>query len=164
MAYPDLICLEHFGGRPDAHLDAVYKAYLTEVVNARLSFQGAPLSFKFAPMSRGKGFAFWHAVQEEGEEPGEDNRRVDLRRCERVAWPAYMIARARDNGRGEVLWWRVKRGKRTRAVLWLEADAYALVLEDRGSHWLFWTTYTVRGRRAEKFAAEHEAYWRAPWT
>lgn len=163
MAYPELICLEHFGGDPAAHIEAVYHAYLTELVNGDLSFLGTPLSFKFAPISDGKGFAFWHAVQEEGETKAEEDRTIDLRRCERITWPAYMLRNARGDGSGDVLWWRVKRGSRTRVVLWLREDKYALVLEERKTFWLFWTTYTVRSRRAEKFAEEHAAYWDAPW-
>lgn len=163
MAYPEIICLEDFGGNVAAHIDAVYEAYMSEVVNARLSFLGVRLSFKFAPATYDKGFAFWHAVQEEGETRAEDDREIDPRRCERITWPAYMIKNARHDGRGDVLWWRVKRGNRKRVVMWLEADKYALILEDRGTFWLFWTTYVVKSGRARKFAEEHAEYWRAPW-
>jgi hypothetical protein len=164
MAYPDLICLEDFGGDVRAHIGAVYQAYLDELVNARLTFLGARLAFKFTPATDRKGFAFWHAVQEQGETTAEDDRTVDPRRCERITWPAYMIRNARPDGRGDVLWWRVKRGTRTRIVLWLEGDGYALVLEERETFCLFWTTYTVRPGRARTFALEHQAYWRAPWS
>lgn len=163
MAYPGMICLEDFGGNVAAHIEAVYEAYVKELVKANLEFLGVPLSFKFAPATDNKGFAFWHAVQEEGETPAEDDRRVDPRRCERITWPAYMIRNAQPDGQGNVLWWRVMRGTRKRVVMWLKDEKYVLILEDRKTYWLFWTTYTVRSGRAAKFASEHAAYWEAPW-
>ncbi len=163
MAYPNLICLEDFGGNPQAHIDAVYEAYINEVVKARLFFLDTPISFKYAPATDDKGFAFWHAVQEEGKTRAEDDRIIDPRRCERITWPAYMVSNARPDGRGDVLWWRVRRHGRKRVVMWLEADEYALILEDRGTFWLFWTTYTVRSGRARQFAEQHATYWHAPW-
>lgn len=163
MAYPHLICLEDFDGDSQAHINAVYDAYINEVVNAGLYFLGTRLSFKYTPATDDKGFAFWHAVQEEGETRAEDDRIVDLRRCERITWPAYMIRHAQEDGHGDVLWWRVRRHSRKRVVMWFEAENYALILEDRETFWLFWTTYTVRSGRARRFAEEHAAYWQAPW-
>jgi len=159
MAYPDLITLASCGGDPAQHLDAVYQAYLTELVHAGLQFQGKALSFRFMPETNGRGYAFWHAISEAGETDDEDDRIIDLRRCERISWPAYMLAAATADGQGDVRWWRTSRRGRSRIVFWIEADSYALVMEEREGYWLFLTTYTVRPGRARQFAAEHAAYW-----
>lgn len=164
MAYPDLITLASCGGDPGHHLDVVYQAYLNELVHAGLVFQGKPLSFRFMPATNGRGYAFWHAISETGQTDHEDDRIIDLRRCERITWPAHMLASATAAGDGEVLWWRTDRRGRPRIVFWIEEESYALVLEERNDYWLFLTTYTVRSRRQNQFKAEHAAYWAAQGT
>lgn len=159
MAYPNLITLADCGGDPGQHLETVYQAYMDELVHAGLTFQGKALSFRFMPQTNGRGYAFWHAISEAGETAAEDDRIIDLRRCERITWPAYMLATATNDGNGDVLWWRTTRRGRSRIVFWIKAESYALVMEEREDYWLFLTTYTVRSGRSRQFAAEHAAYW-----
>lgn len=161
MTYPTLLTLNEFGGDWSAYIEAVYDRYLTMVVRQNLTFRGKRISFKHVPATDGKGAAFWHAVQEAGETNAEEDRMIDLRRCERIAWPAYMLRNALEDGsQGPVFWWETVRNGRKRVVLWLRDDDYALILEDRGDYYLFWTTYLVRGGRRRKFEAENAAFWR----
>lgn len=159
MRFPDLICLEHFGGNFSAWIEAVYRIYHEQVVRGGLTFQGMPLACKFTPETDGKGFAFWHCVSEQGDAPGEDNRTIDTRRAERIAWIAHAVQSAAPDG--PVVWWEAYRGTRPRVVIWIREDRYAVILERRPSNYMLWTTYQVRSGREKAFAAEHAAYWRA---
>lgn len=160
MMYPDLITLDAHNGDTTSFLNAVYDAYLTYLVRGRLTFLGTPIGFKFAPATDGRGFAFWHAVQERGETGAEDDRRIDLRRCERIGWPAFLLQNVTPAGRaGRVLWWKNRRGTATRVVIWLVEADYALILDERRHHHMFWTTYMVRSGRKKAFEKEHADYW-----
>lgn len=159
MSYPDLITLADYGGDWEAYVDAVYAAYLAELVNGGLAFLGKPLSFKYTPATDGKGFAFWHAVSEASETGLEDDRIPDLRRCERITWAAHMIASiGADGSVGDIVWWRSPQ-KPKRVIVWIKSENYAVVLEERETFWLFWTSYEVRPHRAKTFAKQHASHW-----
>lgn len=158
MAVPELICLEHFGGNYNAWIDAVYECYMSTVAQANLNFNGKRVSCKRAPETDGKGFAFWHCVSEEGKTKAEKDRTIALRRCERVSWIAHAIESA--NSSGETIWWEVQRGTRTRVVIWMVQEQFAIVLEERQDFYLLWTTYDVRSGRERTFRKEYENFWR----
>lgn len=159
MAYPDIIELAAFDGDFDRYIDAVYSAYIDTLVRGNLTFLGKPISFKHAPATDGKGFAFWHAVSEAGETQHEDDRTIDLRRCERIAWAAHMLRTVGNDGSsGNIVWWRPPRARK-RVVVWLRGENYAIVLEEREQFWLFWTAYCVKSNRARSFSAEHARFW-----
>lgn len=161
MDLPSIILLSNFGGSTEKFIDFVYQAYLKSLVHGNLTFLGKPIRFKYAPSTKGRGFAFWHAVQERGDTDAEDDRIIDLRRCERIEWAAYMLAVIEaDGSKGDVLWWRNKRGGSTRIILWIPGESYAVVLDERKDHCMFWTTYLVRSGRAKAFVAEHASYWK----
>lgn len=161
--YPNTISLAAFGGDWDAYIQAVYDAYLNELVHGGLAFLGSPIRFKFVPATDGKGFAFWHAVQEGTASGLEEDRQIDLRRCERITWLVHMLASVTaDGSQGNVLWWRNTRGSSTRIILWMPAEEYAVVLDERPERCMFWTSYMVRPGRARSFAREHADYWGLP--
>ncbi len=157
MAAPELICLEHFGGNYERWIDAVYDCYLSTVVRGGLRFNGKIIACKRDPETNGKGFAFWHCVSEEGRTKAEDDRVISPRRCERISWIAHAIENARPDG--EVVWWEVKRGTRTRVVIWMVQEEFAVILEERQNFYLLWTTYDVRSGRANTFSKEHKFFW-----
>lgn len=158
MAFPDLICLHHYNGDSVSWLNAVYNTYYVEVVRGQLYFQNLPLSCKYTPATDGKGFAFWHCVSEDSSGSGrEDDRTIDPRRCERIGWIAYAINNAQPQG--NVIWWETIREGRTRVVIWIPADQYAVILEKRRDCFKLWTTYMVKSGRKKAFEKEHAAYW-----
>jgi hypothetical protein len=160
MAYPDLIELSSFNGDFDKYVEAVYAAYIDVLVRGNLDFLGKRISFKHAPATDGKGFAFWHAVSEAGATQNEEDRTIDLRRCERISWAAHMLQSVGDDGsNGEIVWWRPARARK-RVVIWIRDQEYAVVLEERDDFWLFWTAYCVKSNRARTFAAEHASFWK----
>ena len=159
MAFPDLISIADFGGDFSPFIDAVYQIYLDEVVNVGLMFEGKPVRFRFQPLSDGKGSGFWHAVSEGSPSGLEEDRTVDMRRCERISWVAHLIRNVRADGGGDVRWWKTKRRGATRVVIWMPAESFALVLEERNDFCLFVTCYCVRSHRAKTFDAEHADYW-----
>ena len=163
MSFPNLLTLADHGGDWEAYIDAVYESYIRDVVRQKPTFKGKPVSFKHVPATDGKGAAFWHAISEANGSEREEDRIPDLRRCERISWPAYMLANVQEDGSvGPVKWWETKRNGRTRVVLWLEEEEYAMVLEERGEYYLFWTTYSCKPGRQAKFATENAAFWRKP--
>lgn len=159
MSYPDLILLEDYDGDWAAYIGAVYSSYISELVRANLNVFSKPLRFKHAPATDGKGFAFWHAVSEGVDSGLEADRIPDLRRCERITWPAHMIATIGDDGSaGDIVWWRSPK-KPKRIIIWIKSEYYAVILEERETYWMFWTTYEVKLHRAQTFAEEHAKYW-----
>jgi hypothetical protein len=110
------------------------------------------------PETDGKGFAFWHCVSEEGETTSEDDRTIALRRGERISWISYAIQNAAPTG--QIVWWKVKRGTKTRVVIWMIEERFAVILEERDDFYLLWTTYDVRSQRERQFRKEHSKYWR----
>lgn len=159
MSYPDLIRFSDYAGDWDTYIDAVYAAYMVELVHGKLTFLGKSLSFKHAPATDGKGFAFWHAVSESTETKLEEDRIPDLRRCERITWAAHMLSNiGADGSAGDIVWWRSPR-KPKRVVIWIKSGDYAVILEERTTYWLFWTAYDVKPHRAASFAKEHAEHW-----
>lgn len=159
MSYPDLILFEDYNGDWDAYINAVYSSYISELVEGKLSVFSKPLSFKYIPDTDGKGFAFWHAVSEGVASGLEADRIPDLRRCERITWPAHMIATiGADGSAGDIVWWHSPQ-KPKRMIIWIKSEDYAVVLEERGTYWMFWTTYKVDSHRATTFAKQHAKYW-----
>jgi len=161
MTYPNIVDLSSTGGCYEKYIDKIYDIYINEVVNGypKLNFLGSELRHTFNPKSFGKGFGFWHCVSEEGETDAEDDRIIDLERCKRISWVRYAILNIQEDGQGEVIWWRVKRGQKQRIVLFITSENYAVVLEDRNQYVLLWTTYLVKSNRARKFYKEHREYW-----
>lgn len=146
--------LEVFSGDWPTYEDRIYEVYLDSLVRKPVSFAGRIVKCQYRPATRGKGFGFWHLISEGSR---EDERTPDLRRCERVGWVAWLISNAEAEG---VRWWRNQRGRAVRVVIWIEAESFAVVLEERPGFYLLKTAYWVKRHRAEDFRREHAEYWR----
>jgi hypothetical protein len=151
---PPLVVLADYGNDWDDYLEAIYSIYMTEVVNAGLTFRGLPLHVQFRPMSHGKGFGFWHLISE-GEI--EEERLPDLHRCERIQWIPWMIHNSESNT--DILWWENKRDSHTHIVLWLPVENFAVILAKRKGYYLLKTAYILKPHRAKAFESEWKRYW-----
>ncbi|HVE44101.1 MAG TPA: oxidoreductase [Gammaproteobacteria bacterium] len=152
-ALPKLITLSEYGGDPLPYIEAIYQSYLNNVVNAELHYNKLPVKFQFRPLREGKGFAFWHTISE-GEK--EEDRTIDLRRCERIRWIAWVIKNASISAKITI--WENKRGENEHTVLFFEAESYVVILAKRNGYYLFRTAYSATQRTAHKGKTEISKY------
>lgn len=154
---PSLVLLTEHGGDWERYLAAIYAWFVQDFVVGKPDFCGRPIGLKRHPVSLGKEATFWHMVSD-----GlvEEDREIDLRRCERIRWPSPVI----EHSTGNVVkvWENVrttKKGPESRICLWMEAQEYLVILADRKDYLLPWTAYVVdRPHQKAKLQREFEAY------
>ena len=153
---PDIITLEEYGGDIATYMEAVYAVFKRDFVDSKPTFEGTRLGLKKHPLIADKEYTFYHMTTGGLK---EDDRKPDLRRCERIPFPGPMI----DNSTHPYLKvWRNKRKNKERILIYHEVEAYLVVLEDRGDYILPWTAYLVEySNRQRKLMAEYEAYIKA---
>jgi len=153
---PNLILLETYRGDFQVYLEAVYDVFYNDFILNNVFFRGKKLGLKKIPFSQGKEATFWHFISE-GEK--EENRQPDIRRMERIAWPKPIISYSESP---DFKVWKNKRNGKGRILIFYEAESYLVVLADRDSYILPWTTYLVEGNhRKRKLLQEYEAYKKA---
>jgi hypothetical protein len=152
---PDLLNLSDFENDWDSYLEELYRIYLAEIVEGKLTFNGLPIRAQFRPMAHGKGFGFWHLISE-GET--EEDRVPDPRRCERIRWVAWVIRNAQINE--NIQWWQNRRGASIHVVLWLKSQKFVVVLAERKDYYLLKSAYPVRSGREKTFEREWKQFWK----
>jgi hypothetical protein len=96
------------------------------------------------------GFGFWHLITQ-GEK--EEEREVDLRRCERIHWIEYIFKNSHLN---YIKCWENTRKNKTRILFWIEQEEYLVVLEKRCEYLLLITAYPHRSSKSIKYRREQE--------
>ena len=153
---PALIELSEFGGNFHKYLEAVYECFKQDFIAKRPIFRGMWLGLKKYPLSQDKEATFWHMTSE-GED--EATREPDLRRMERIKWPAPMINRSEHP---YLKVWENTRGNKTNILIFHEDEDYLIVLRKAKDYILPWTAYLVTYKsRKEKLLKEYEAYKKA---
>ena len=106
LELPELIELSEYGGDFANYLEAVYELFKRDFVEQKPSFRGIKLGLKKHPLYKDKEATFWHITSEGS---NEEERLPDLRRLERIKWPAVMINNSEhpylkvwENTRGKV--------------------------------------------------------------
>ena len=122
---PGLIYLTDFGGDWNSYIEAVYQRFVHDFIDSRPVFRGKPLGLKRMPYTDGREATFWHMTSE-GED--ESNRMLELRRCERIAWPRPVIEHEAD---ADLKVWEEPRGSERRVHIWAESEDYVVVLARR---------------------------------
>ena len=150
---PDLIELTDFGGDFNRYLEAVYEIFVNDFIRNRPLFRGVRLGLKRHPLYADKEATFWHMTSE-GED--EQNRLPDMRRLERIKWPAFLI----NNSEHPYLKvWENTRGNKTNVLILHEEENYVIVLRKGNGYLLPWTAYLIEHDwRKKKFLKEYEAY------
>lgn len=151
---PGLIYLSDYQGDGEKYLDGLYILYLSDIVNAGLSYNGLPIRYQFRPKTNGKGFGFWHLISE-GDT--EEDRTPDPRRCERILWIPWIIKQVGKNP--EIVWFESKRKNNTHIVLWYRSQGYAVILAIRDGYYLLKSAYSLAPKRAITFEKEWKAFW-----
>lgn len=145
--------LEEFNGQWQPYEDLIYQIFVDEVVKGGLRFDGERISCQRRPEQKGKHYAFWHLITSGR---SEEERSVDLRRCERIRWIAWTIQNV--NSSPLVSAWENRRATSRHVVLWVEAHDYAVILARRCDHYLLKTAYVVEPHRAKSFRSERQEY------
>jgi hypothetical protein len=136
---PPLVTLQEYNGDYFTYEEAIYALFTKDFVDARPIFKGKALGLKRHPLFKGREATFWHIISEG---PIENVRTPDLRRYERILWPKVIIEICSSTCK-EIKIWKNIRKDETRILLWCERIEYLVILADRGSYILFWTSYPV---------------------
>jgi hypothetical protein len=153
---PPLVTMEDHNHNWDAYLSAIHRIFLRDFGGQRPDFRGRRMGLKRHPIIEGMSATFWHFISEG---MGEDDRTVDFRRCERIAWPLAII-KAVD--RGDILCWEQSHGRNLRIILALPDFSYVVILADRGEFVLPWTAYCVeRSHQRTKLERAFKAWSKA---
>jgi hypothetical protein len=150
---PELITLEDYGGDSAAYFEGVYQVFVKDFINSSPVFRGKKLRLKKYPFIAGKEYTFYHFTHD-----GEDelNRVPNLRRMERMPWPAPMINKSESSN---LKVWRNKRGRHERILILHEEEEYLVILEDRKDYILPWTAYLIDyPNKLKRLLREYQAY------
>lgn len=150
---PPLEPFTNYGGNWQRYEDALYAFFCTDFVQSKPSFPNRRWAVKRHPESKGKECTFWHCISE-GKD--EEERIPDMRRCERIRWPRPIIDAFAT---APVRCWRTTRGRANRVLIATSDFSYVVVLEDRGTYIMLWTTFHVElPNRQRDFRRECEAF------
>lgn len=150
---PNLIELDEFNGDFLKYLEAVYECFKRDFIINRPIFRGVRLGLKKYPLFQEKEATFWHMTSE-GED--EANREPNLRRMERISWPAAMINKSEHP---YLKVWENTRANKTNILIFHEEENYLVVLRKAKDYILPWTAYLIEYKsRKEKLLKEYEVY------
>lgn len=150
---PNLIELDEFNGDFLKYLEAVYECFKRDFIINRPIFRGVRLRLKKYPLFQEKEATFWHMTSK-GED--EANREPDLRRMERISWPAAMINKSEHP---YLKVWENTRANKTNILIFHEEENYLVVLRKAKDYILPWTAYLIEYKsRKEKLLKEYEVY------
>lgn len=152
---PSLYTLNEHDGDWDDYIAAIYAIFQRDFCGNQRFYGDRPVRLKRHPIEFGKEATFWHFISSG---PIEDERDIDLRRAEHIAWPLAFIDNANDPDMK--IWTETKNGK-SNIHLWHEGASYLFVLSDRTNFVLPWTGYPIEhahqrkklNRRWEQFRA-----------
>lgn len=153
---PDLVFAESYGGYNNHYLEIIYEYFKQDFIETKPVFRGISLKLKRYPLYKDKEATFWHIISS-GED--EDDRNIDIKRCERIRWPKPIIEHSDEN---EIKVWENKRKSETRILIWFEEIEYLVILAKREGYILFWTSYPVTiFHNKQKLIKEYMAYKKA---
>ena len=153
MTSPPLILFQDHGGDWALYEEALYNAFVRDIVRHDLKFRDVRVSARRIPEHERKWACFWHLISEGRV---EDDRTPDLRRCERLPQVRWIIENADACDQIDI--WEQTRGRERNWVLWYE-EYYLIVLAQRQGYYLLKTAFcTDRDHRVHKFRKERDAY------
>lgn len=151
---PAIIELNDYDGDYLKYESVVYETFYNTFECKKFYWNNKPIYQKKHPLYKEKSGTFWHIVSSGNV---EEERLPDLRRYERIAWPAYILEMCEECL--ELRVWKNKRGGKTRVLLWCVKEDYLVVLDERKEFYLFWTAYPIeRKHTREKLRKEYESF------
>lgn len=153
---------EDTASRWKVYLEVLYGAYLKSVAFGKLLFRDLPVRCRFQPEVNGKHYAFWHIMQEEGQQGmAEEERTIDLERCRRVLWIGWIIANAGSDERIRVFPQAKRhtaRGPEQPWALWLYQEGYVVILWERTGYYLLKTAFLVKPHKQKELERDWEKH------
>jgi hypothetical protein len=134
---PALIILNDYGGDWERYLDAIYAQFQSDFCDNTRHFSGRIVRLKRHPITDEKEATFWHFVSQG---KVENERDIDLRRAERIAWPLAFMENINDP---TMKVWSETRNNSINIHIWNVELSYLVVVADRGDYMLPWTAYPV---------------------
>jgi hypothetical protein len=159
---PSFVEVEDFPGddyvsRWKVYVEHIYQRYLRTVASGKLSFRGLEVKCQFRPMTHGKAYGFWHMMQEGSGGRAEEDRTIDLERCRRIEWIAWVIRNAESHPEIRVFK-QTKRWGEQPWALWLHEYDYLLILWERKDYFLLKTAfYPLRRGKLEELERDWTA-------
>lgn len=133
---PPLLPFEKYNGNWKLYEETLYNLFQNSIVN-KLTFLSLPVRCKYFPAIEGMHQCFWHLITESPRHSTKDeDREVDLRRCERIVWIPHILKNYNDQ---QIICWERDYDKHT--ILWLKKDCYMIVLSKRNNYYLLKTAY-----------------------
>jgi len=153
---PELIELEDYNGDWDSYIDAVYELFKRDYVDNSPHFRGTRLGIKRHPEIDNREYTFYHMTHTGND---EDNRKPDLRRCERIPWGKPTIENCDD---WDLKVWEQKRNGEQRICIWLEMEDgldYVIILNKRRGYLLPWTAFVMKHKHQKKKKLKEYKKW-----
>lgn len=150
---PELVLLKDSGGNWDNYFEIVYSLFKADFVANKPAYKGQKVGLKRHPLTNGKEATFWHLISEG---KIETDRTPDIRRCERIRWPAQIIGNSEDS---RLKVWIENIKNEDRIHLLCPQDRYLLVLAIRRGYILPWTAfYMEHEHQVAKKLKKYELY------
>ena len=149
---PSLVLLKDYNGNWKLYQEALYKIFTDTILN-RATFLSLPVKCKYLPPIGGMHQCFWHLITATKYSKKDEDREVDLRRCERITWISHILKHYNDS---RIVCWERDYDKHT--VLWLKKDCYMIVLSNRKNYYLLKTAYHHRKGKIKSNSRDMERY------
>jgi hypothetical protein len=128
LSLPSLVLMSEYTNDWSLYVRALYGHFSRDFYGEpRLSFQGRPVFCARDPVYDGKDAGFWHIISEG---KIEADRIPDLRRCERICWPAAILA---CYPQPELKGWRQPNRGESRLAVSLGDFSYVVILTERSA-------------------------------
>lgn len=141
-----LVELSSFGGSFELYEEYLYGIFINTLYNHKVYYNELPVGLKRYPEFRNKESSFYHLTCKDFNNTGDENQReLDLRRCERLHWikPAIETNHLCDcNQNCFYIYNKIVRNKERLHFLDVE-DRYMVVLERRDGYYLLITAYYI---------------------
>lgn len=155
---PCVIEFNNYQGDWNRYLEAIYNRFCKDLVFHKVCFRGRTVAVRKTPETRGKGYGFWHCIQEG---PKEQERTPDFERCKRIGWIRAIIENFRQP---EIDYWTNKRGSELSHLLWYKEEYLVVLAErerkkDKRKYFLLKTAYcTTEERRRKNLRKERDSH------
>ena len=150
---PELMLLDSYENDWDLYINAVYEEFKKDFILNSTYYDDMKIGLRTEPIEREKVATFWHLVSVGAI---EDQRSIEIERCERIKWPKVFIENHYDES---FLVWENERKGKTNLCIYNSENRYITVLGERKDYYLLLTGYYVKeNHRHEKLIKEYEAF------
>jgi len=115
------------------YVEDVFAIFYEDFIKTQPRFHECWVRCYQQPIHDGKEGGFWHCVTFDGENRKREKDRIpDLRRCERIRWPRFVIENRGADAIHIDYWTKIHttaRGSKNRHYLWLQEE-YVVILEE----------------------------------